>query len=355
MPATLVDTFLACSIVVLAVLLAMAGTSEILHPYLNRLAGGNKVERYQQLSKHMLLSPGTPKDWGSQPQTVPTAFGLARVDTSCLYELDIDKVTRLNSANAYALSYAQIFEALRTRNVVMKIEVETLFEIAINLTSSLNLGNETSYVFQVHARKSGLPVLATLHCYVAIGNYFQNFSSSTSTNGYSFITVTIPNSMNGTALFIAFARAEANHRAASFGVYPFSHNCSFSPQPNGTFLRLNPLNYTLNVSSPPATVQISRTHVFSFNYDFNLTLINEGNQSLEYEIPRLLDYSPLILVVTGFNYSSCFAEWVSYPQLPIVLGMDFGRLDTMSDGTCFVYTVAINSALYKFKVTMGGT
>jgi len=94
MPASCIDTILACSIMIILVSSAMAITSMTLHPSLNELSHKNDIERYQQLAKYILLNPGIPSNWGSSPQVVPTNFGLASMNSSHPYQLDIDKVSR---------------------------------------------------------------------------------------------------------------------------------------------------------------------------------------------------------------------------------------------------------------------
>ena len=330
---------------------AMAITSITLNPYLNELSHKNDVERYQQLAKYILLNPGTPPNWGSAPEVIPSSFGLALANSSHPYQLDVDKVSRLNGENAYSLTYPQILEAFGVRDVALRIEVEPLFGLSVDLVSNSTEENETTYTFEITTKKSGLPISAQLSCYVVSKDYVDNVLSSTSSSGNGSVSVTIPNSANGTALLISFAKVETH--IVAFNVYSFSHDSS-TPKPNRTFMRLNPLNYTLNVSFSYPNEEILRTQVFTFNYTSEMTQIAGDDQTAEYHFPRLLDASPMIMTITGSNGSSIFAEWVSYPQLPIEMGADLSGLDAAAKIVSLTFIVNVNLALYEFTMKFVG-
>jgi len=351
MPASSIDTILACSIMIVLASSAMAITSITLNPYLNELSHKNDVERYQQLAKYILLNPGTPPNWGSTPEVVPSSFGLALENSSHPYQLDVDKVSRLNGENAYSITYPQILEAFGVRDVALRIEVEPLFGLSVDLVSNSTEENETTYTFEITTKKSGLPISAQLSCYVISKDYVDNVLSSTSSSGNGSVSVTIPNSANGTALLISFAKIET--QIVAFNVYSFSHKSSI-PKPNGTFMRLNPLNYTLNVSFSYPNEEVLRAQVFTYNYTFEMTQIAEDNQTAEYSFPRLLGASPMIMVITGSNGSSIFAEWVSYPQLPIEMGADLSGLDAAAKIVSLTFIVNVNLALYEFTIKFVG-
>jgi len=351
MPASSIDTILACSIMIILVSSAMAITSMTLHPSLNELSHRNDIERYQQLARYILLNPGTPPNWGSTPEIVPNTFGLASVNSLHPYQLDVDKVSRLNGENAYSLTYLQLLEAFGVRDVGLRIEIKPLFDLSVDLVSNSTEGNETTYTFEIITKKSELPISAQLSCYVISKDYVDNVVSSTSPSGNGSISVTIPNSANGTALLVSFAKIET--QIVTFNVYSFSHNSS-TPEPNRTFMTLSPLNYTLNVSFSYPNEEVLRAQAFSYNYTFELTQISRDNQTAEYDLPQLLDSSPMIIAITGSNGSSSFAEWVSYPQLPIETGADLSGLDAASKIISLNYIVTINSALYEFNIKFAG-
>ena len=349
MPASSVDTFFACSLMVILIVSAMVGTAKVMQPYINDLSNMNGMERCRGLAEYLLLSTGKPSNWGKMADIAPTAFGLAS-ETQRPYELDLDKVSRLNNNSIHSITYQEISAALGTKDISLNIKIHPLFEVSINLVSNQSGETETTYTFQVSTSKSGFPVSAWLQCYTVVETYSNNVSSSTGSNGVDLVNATLPNSPNGMALFMVFAKAKANSRMMAFNVHSFSHN-SETPEPNGTFLQLSPLNYALNVSFQYQTVEISNAYVFTCNYHFNLSQIAAGNQTVEYSIPHLLDVSPMMLVFNGNNGSTSFAEWTAYPQLPLEIGADFGDLTTMSKTAALTYIVSINSVLYESIIT----
>lgn len=348
MPASSVDTFFACSLMVILTVSAMAGAAKVVQPYLNDLSDLNGVELCRGVAEYLLLSTGEPSDWGKLT-SFPTAFGLAS-DTHGAYELDLDKVSRLNSDNIYSITYQEILAALGTEDVSFNINIHPLFEVSINLTSSQSGATETTYTFQVSTSKSGFPVSTWLQCYAIVEAYSSNVSSSTSSSGVGFVNATLPNSLNGTALLVVFAKAKAYPQMMSFGVYSFGHN-SETPASNGTFLQLSPLNHVLNVSFQYSAVKVSNAYVFTYNYHFNLSQTAAGNQTVEYGIPSLLGTSPMMLVLNGNNGSTSFAEWTAYPQLPLEIGADFSDLNTKSGAVALTYVVSVNSVLYESVIT----
>ena len=353
MPASSIDTFLACSVMIILVLSAMVGASKLMTPYISGLSHRNDAERFQQLASLLLLNTGTPSNWGQMRETIPSSLGLAKAGSFLPYELDIDKVSRLNSENAYSLTYRQLWESLGIQDVAFQIEVGTLFELSIDPISNQTQGDETIYEFEVETKKSGMPVSADLSGYVFVKYFVDNVTSSTSSDGVGSFSVNVPNSVNGTTLLLVFAKAQANPQMVSFNVYAFGHN-STTPFPNRTFLSLSPLNYVLNASFTYPSTEILKTQVFTFNYNFSLTERDQGNQTVEYNIPRLLDSSPMIIAFTGLNGSSSFAEWVSYPQLPLQIGSDFSESSAGAKIVSQTSIVTINFALYEVVTKWGG-
>lgn len=349
MPVDSVDTFLSCSLMILIVLSAMIGASKLTMPYANQLAR-NSAEKYQKLFQYILGNSGTPSSWGSDNTTVPTSFGLASSDSSSAYELDIDKITRLNNRNEYALTYWQIIESLGMQDVTLRVEVNTLFSVSANLINSSVNGAETNYIFQIVARKSETPVQASLRCYTFVDNYAQSISSSTSSSGISTVNATLPNSINGTALFIVLAKAHP--QIFAFDVYRFAHIAG-STLPDGSFLHVSPLNHTAYVDLYSGET-IASARIFSYNFNFSMTLAVSGNKTARYSIPRLLDPGPTILAFTGTNDSVKFAEWVSYPQLPLEIGINFDDLDLRSNVISITSVCMISLAFYEITVKFGG-
>jgi hypothetical protein len=67
-----------------------------------------------------------------------------------------------------------------------------------------------------------------------------------------------------------------------------------------------------------------------------------------------LDASPIIITITGSNGSSIFAEWVSYPQLPLEMSADLRGLDAAAKIVSSTFIVNVNSALYEFTIKFVG-
>ncbi|MBX5328893.1 hypothetical protein HM003_06020 [Candidatus Bathyarchaeota archaeon A05DMB-5] len=352
MPAISIDTFFACSLMVILALSAMAGTSKMLYPYINNVGDQNIRERFREISRYILLNAGTPSDWGRNPQMMPEIFGLAKANAKGSYELDIDKVSRLNSENLYAFSYAQIFTALKMSDVSFKIEIKPIFEVSINLTATFNGTDETVYQFEVLTEDQGAAVQADLKGYVIAKNYLEATNVCAS-NGRASLNVTLSNAVEGPALFVVFAKAKCDSQIASFGVYAFANNSS-KPNSEGTFLRLSPLNYFLNASFVYPETVLSDAYALTFDYNSTLTQIASGNQSATFQIPQFRDSSPTVLIVTGQNLTDFFAEWVAYPQIPLQIGANFSNSLVISNVFVYIYTVTIDSGIYKCTFWLGG-
>ena len=331
----------------------MASTSKLVAPYLNDLANRDSIERFQHLASNLLLTAGSPSSWGQLKSTVPGSFGLARADAIHPYELDADKVTRLNSENVYSLTYSDLWQAFGVKDVSFQIEVKTLFELSVQLISNSTQGSQTVYEFEASAEKSGIPISASLRSYVVLRGFVNETEASTSTRGVGTVTIGIPNYISGTALLLVFAKSIVNPQAVSFNTLAFSHNSS-SPLPNGTFVSLSPLSYVLNASLAYATTEVIKAQVFTFSYNFSLTEKTQGIQTVEYLVPRLIDASVSVMVLTGTNGSASFAEWVAYPQMPLQIGADFSESIAGSRVAVYSQIVTINSALYEVVTKWGG-
>jgi hypothetical protein len=337
---------------VLLVLSAMAATSKTLYPYINNAVNENLTNRYREVAKYLLLNSGAPSGWGQSSQTVPEAFGLAKANCENAYELDVDKVSRLNSENLYNISYGQVFTVLGMSDVSFRMVIEPIFQVAINLTSTSSVGNATIYQFEISAEKHGVPIEAELKCYI-IGESYLDSTHAHVSNGITHVNVTLSNNINGPALLIALAKNTYNSKITSFGAYAFAHG-SAEPKPDGTFLRLSPLDYSVDVSLEYSAVNLSNVYALTFDYNSTLTPTSSGNQSVVYVLPRLLDASPMIVVATGWNSTAFFAEWTAYPQIPVQIGADFAASTLLSNVFAYTFTVVINSALYECTIWVGG-
>lgn len=330
-----IDFTLATFAMIVIVMGAISGVNLVIEPYLDGDARGQ--ERYINIGRHMLMSRGEPADWGSGG--TPILLGFASGDED--YELDIDKVTRLNPSNAYAINYSSLWQALGVDDVSFWIEVEPLFDLSLNLTYSQNRGDTTVYTFSASTTRDGYPLPTQVSYYIAVRNSTYSNYGSTDDDGAGSVQFTLPNSNNGTAILVGIAKAEAS--IVSHCVLPFYHN-STSPEPAGTYATLSPLDYELSVDlSQGATIW--NAAVFSLDYSYNLTA-----EGANYSIPKLLDGSPIILTLTGVNASSHWAEWVAYPQVPLEMGADMSDDYIVSDVALTSFVVEIKGALYRFNI-----
>jgi hypothetical protein len=337
---------------VLLVLSAMAATSKLLYPYINNTIDSSLAERYREISKYLLLNGGAPSDWGQSNQTIPATFGLADADLHNAYALDIDKVSRLNSENLYAMSYAQIFTVLKMSDVSLRIEIKPIFDVTINLTATFQSANETSYLFEILTQKNGIPIQAELKCY-AIAEDFLETNHVYASNGETRFNLTIPNDVGGPSLLVAFAKTTYDPRIVSFGAYAFAHD-STNPMPKNTFVRLSPLNHSLTTSFVYPRINLSKVYALTIDYYSILEQTASSNQSATYDIPYFLDPSPTLLVATGWNSTVFFTEWTAYPQIPLQIGADFAGTSALSNVFAYTHVISINSALYECTVWLGG-
>jgi hypothetical protein len=276
-------------------------------------------------------------------------MGLALANSSQPYELDIDKVTRLNTASIFHLNYGTIWEALGVKDLSFRISVNSLFNVTLQLNSTLIGETDVTYQFNIFTKKLGLPVSASLRCYSLVGNYSETINSRTLSDGSGSVSTMIPNSIKGTGLLIVFAKL--NDGEVSWAVQAFAHNIPIAElKPTGTYMTLSPLNYVLNVTFNYPEEQVFQAQVFTLNYNFNITSTVNTTLSTTYEIPRLLDPSPMILVLVGVNGTSTysFAEWVAYPQTPLIVGTELSELqDHVVSATLFV---SVRGVLYEFQL-----
>jgi hypothetical protein len=343
MPAISIDTFFACALVVSVALLATASLAGTMQAQINSMQDLNKEAYLRNIAEHLVTSDGTPVDWGSSG-AVPSSFGLSDSDSSYLYALDIDKVSRLNGQNGYALSYFQVSQAARLNNIALGVSVSQMLSITATLSAVISVGDETAYTFQISVNQASGPASAGLQCYVVAQDFVGAVSNTTSSAGVGYVTVQIPNASNGPALLIVFARAAFDDRITSYGTFSFAHQ-SQEPSPNHTFLGLSPLNYTLSLEKNVPDITIEHGYAFSYAYQSNLT----STSATTYAIPAFVDKSPTVLVISGLNGTTSFVEWTAYPDILL----DFGAGFENSERNVFVYTVLVKETLYKLTLSFG--
>jgi len=352
MPAASIDTLLACSVMICLVLSSMVGVFTAVQPFIKYQTTSYSVEISRRLAEYLLLETGSPTDWGAETNETLTNFGLSKENAASPFELDIDKVTRLNERNRYNLSFLEAFTALGAKDKPFRIIIKPIFNVTVTLSSQTENPSEIIYCFNISTERSNSPVAARLQCYGIIGDYVTINSSSTSTLGEGSVEISLPTDLNGTALLLVFA--ETKPEILSYGVYSFIHNLDELPNQTGDYATLSPLNYTLRADLTSELNRILYAKAFTYSYWFNLSE-TEGTSTIQYFlIPKILE-SPMILVGTGLNSSSSayFAEWVSYPQIPLDFGLDFTGRYHLADVYSSRFLVTINSAIYECKIILG--
>ncbi len=355
MPAVSIDTLLACSVMICLVLSSMVGVLTAVQPFIKYQISHFDVEMSRALAEYLLLETGSPADWGAETNETLTSFGLAKENAATPFELDIDKVTRLNEGNRYNLSFLEAFTAVGAEDKPFRIIIKPIFNVTVTLASQTEKPSEIVYRFNISTERSNLPVAAELQCYGVIGDYVTSNSSATSTLGEGSVEIALPTDLNGTALLLVFAETEP--RILSYAVYSFIHNSGGLPNQAGDYATFSPLNYTLRADLTSSSNRILYAKVFTYNYWFNLSE-TEGTSTVQhFLIPKILDGSPMILVGTGVDAdtSEYFAEWTSYPQIPLDFGLDFTGRYQLADAFSFRFLVTINSAIYECKIILGGS
>jgi hypothetical protein len=335
LPTASIDFAFATIAMIVIVMGTISGLNMAVEPYLG--TGDQEDERYYQIGRHMLLSEGEPAGWGAG--STPTDLGFASAADA--YQLDIDKVTRLNPSNAYALDYSSLWQALGVDDVSFHIGVDTLFDVSLSLASTQVQGSDTVYNFSASTSKDGYPIPTQLSYYISIADSTLSNSRSTDDDGYGSVVFTLPNSLNGTGLLVGLAEAEES--IVGYGVLSFAHNIG-SPNAPGAYATLSPLDHVLHVDFSPGASAVNAA-VYTLDYAFDL--VADGS---DYAIPHLLDWSPMVLVLTGVEGSVYWAEWVAYPQVPLEVGADMDADYVVSDVAHATYVVEVKGALYRFDI-----
>lgn len=343
MPAASIDMFFACTLVVSVALIATAFLAGTMQTQISSQQDLNKQAYLRSIADHIVSSYGSPVDWGITAGA-PENFGLARSNSTGLFEVDTDKIGRLNSQNLYALTYPEISVAARLTNIAFGVTVSQMLSINVALLDNQTAENMTEYTFRVQVSQDSGPLSASLQCYVVANDFLGYVSNDTTSMGIGTLSVQIPDSSSGPASLVVFGRAQFDERITAYEVYPFTH-LSGEQQPNHTFLGLSSLNHILNVNPLVPNATVEQGYAFSYNYQANLT----STSNTTYTIPAFLDKSPIVLVVQGNSSDVPFAEWTAYPQIPLEAGANFAHSETNP----FVYTVTIHGALYKLILRFG--
>jgi hypothetical protein len=340
LPTSSFDTFFACTIIVAVALIGMAFLGSTMQTRIASTQDINKDSYLKAIADHIITNPGAPSAWGTS-SALPVDFGLASSFSHSAYELDMDKISRLNSLNKYSLSYLDLSIAAKL-DMALAIKVSQLMTVNILQSSNSTVGSDTSFTFQISASIDSKPTSASLHCYFAADTYLTEVNASIPDVGIGQVTVQLPTSETENALLIAFARASIDDRITSYAIYNFAHSTQESI-PSNTNLVLSPLDYTLNFND--TRLRVLNGYVFSYSYQQHLPSL-EGSQVA---IPKLLDKSPLVLIVEGINGTNHFKEWIAYPQIPLKIGANFDN----SEQNIFSYIVTIQGVLYRLDLSLG--
>ncbi|KON31708.1 hypothetical protein AC477_03930 [miscellaneous Crenarchaeota group-1 archaeon SG8-32-1] len=344
MPTISIDTFFACTLILIVVFVSMAATASVAAPHIRGFQDLNEEAYLRKIAEYTVTSPGSPTNWGQIQSSSPDVFGLAK-ENSFSYDLDVDKVSRLSNQSIYALTYLELLTALRLEKVALSYSITQIMDITILMTSNVTVGDSTTYNFNVTVSRDQTPLATNLQCYVVARDFFNSTTSNTAIDGKGIVQTSIPNNSNGPVLLIVFARNPYDSRLTAQGSYIFAH-LSLEPQPNNTFVNLSPLNNTLTITPNISDINLESGNVFTYGYES--TLLPTSNSS--YIVPEFLDSSPQVLAVTGWNGSDFFIEWATYPQVPLALGADFKFAETFS----FKYLVTIDEVFYQLNVKCGG-
>ena len=235
--------------------------------------------------------------------------------------------------------------AAKLNNIALGITVSQIMSINIEQSSNITVGNDVSFTFAILTSIDSEPTSATLNCYVVANNYLSNVTNCTSGIGVGYVTVQIPSASTDNAMLIVFARASFDDRITSYAIYNFPDSTQESA-PSNDILSLTPLNYTLSFATNSTDLTIQNGYVFSYTYQQNLTSVQSDNSILN---SNIIDKSPFVIVVCGFNNGAYFQEWTSYPQVPLKSGSSFED----SEQNVFSYMVTINGVLYKLDISFG--
>lgn len=342
MPSNSFDTFFACTIIVAAALIATAFLGSTLQARITSTQDINKDSYLKAIADHLVTNPGTPTDWGIST-SVPQDFGLAQSQSSVPYELDMDKVSRLNSQNSAFFSYVELANATKLNNIALGIGVEQILSIRVNQIENHTVGSDVWFTFQVTTSINSKQADADLQFYVVANNYLSN-STDVASNGYAEITVQVPTASIDNALMVLFARDSLDERITTYAIYNFA-TATQQLTPNNTAVTLSVNNYVLTCSLKSPIVTVQNGYALSYAFKSNLTSLS----ATQFTVPKIVEKSPLVIVAYGADGGTYFQEWTAYPQIPLTAGSTF----EWSEQNIFSYLVTINGVLYRLNISLG--
>lgn len=342
MPSTAFDTFFACTIIVTAVLIATAFLGVTLQARISGSDDTNKDSYLKAIADHIISYPGSSTSWGTE-SSVPTDFGLAQYPSTGAYQLDIDKLGRLNRRNTNVLSYVELLNSAKLNNMSLAISVKQVMDLSVVQLATRDVDGVIYAELSVAASINSKPTSALLHCYVVANGYFYNASAIIPSSGSYTLTVHVPTGVADEAVVVAFARSTFDERITSYAVYRIADGAQ-ETAPASTGLSLFPQNYRLGFTQP-LDVSVQNVYALTYSYNNNATVF----QGSSCAIPQTVDSSPIVLVACGQNGSSYLQEWTSYPQVPL----DAGSAFTNSERNIFGYLVTVEGVLYRLDISLG--
>ena len=147
MPTSSFDTFFACTIIVAAALIGMAFLSSTMQTRIASTQDINKDSYLKAIADRIVTNTGSPVDWGTS-SALPVNFGLAPARSHGDYELDLDKICRLNNLNNYSLSYLDLSKAA---------QLDMALGIKLSLLVLMNSTFSTPQLLMVLIKSLGSP------------------------------------------------------------------------------------------------------------------------------------------------------------------------------------------------------
>lgn len=342
MPSTAFDTFFACTIIVMAVLIATAFLAVTMQARISGSDDTNKDSYLKAIADRIVTYPGSPTSWGTG-SAVPADFGLAQYPSTGAYQLDIDKLGRLNRQNTNVLSYVELLNSAKLNNMSLGISLKQVMDLSVQQLSAYEVTGITYTELSVATSINLKPTSAELNCYVLADGYFYNASVAIPSSGSYALTVPVPTAVAAGAYVVAFARSIFDQRITSYAVYSIADGAQ-ETAPASTGLSLSPQNYRLSFTEPPE-VNVQNVYALTYSYNNNSTVF----QGSSCAISQTVDSSPIVLVACGQNGSSYLQEWTSYPQVPL----DSGSTFTNSERNIFGYLVTVEGVLYRVEISLG--
>jgi len=343
LPTSSFDTFFACTIIVTVALIGMAFLGSTMQTRIASTQDINKDSYLKAIADRIVTNPGSPTDWGTKT-ALPVDFGLASNFSCNPFELDMDKICRLNKLNKYSLSYPELLIASKLNNLALGIRVSQLITVNIQQSNNFTEGNVTSFSFTISTSIDSKPTSTDLRSYVAADTYLTEINSTIPDTGVGNITIQVPTARIYNALLIVFARSSLDDRLTSYAIYNFARSIQEST-PSSTDLALSPLDYTLSLNDSSPGLKVQDKYVFSYSNQQTIS----SNMSSQAPFPKLIDTSPIILVVSFLNGTDQFQEWTAYPQVPLRIGANFEG----SEQNIFSYIVSVNDVLFRLDLSLG--